>query len=125
MSLLGRLLRDLGAVSAKRGARVARHCYARARWGRNLPELALYFGTDKWGSHWYAEHYQSHFGVLRRKRLRVLEIGVGGEADSQLGGASLRMWKAYFPNAKIYGLDIADKRARREPDKNLPGIAGR
>jgi hypothetical protein len=109
MSVLGRLLRDLGAASAKWGARMGRHYYARARWSRNLPALALYFGTDKWGSHWYAAHYQTHFAALRRKRLRLLEIGVGGEEDPQSGGASLRMWKAYFPNARIYGLDIADK----------------
>ncbi len=28
-------------------------------WYRNdLNRLALLFGTDKWGSHWYTQHYQ-------------------------------------------------------------------
>ena len=107
--MIGGVLRELRAVLAGQGARAARHYYARMRWGRDLPALAAYFGTDKWGEHWYAGHYQKHFAHLRRKRLRILEIGVGGFDDPRLGGASLRMWKAYFPNASIIGLDIVCK----------------
>jgi hypothetical protein len=84
------------------------------RWGRNLPALAAYFGSDKWGGHRYAQHYQTHFARLRRRVLRLLEIGVGGYGDPRQGGESLRMWKAYFPNASITGLDIADKRPQDE-----------
>jgi demethylmacrocin O-methyltransferase len=87
----------------------------RARWAGDLPALATHFGTDKWNSHWYADRYQKHFGPLRRRRLRLLEIGVGGYDDPRAGGASLRMWKAYFPRARIFGLDLADKRAHDEP----------
>jgi hypothetical protein len=43
-----------------------------------------------------------------------LEIGVGGYADSCEGGNSLRMWKAYFPHASIFGIDIFDKRRFEE-----------
>lgn len=67
----------------------------------NLPQLALIYGTDKWGSHWYAAHYAQHFRHLRRKKFTLLEIGIAG-------GASMRMWRRYFPNAKIVGLDIVD-----------------
>jgi demethylmacrocin O-methyltransferase len=35
----------------------------------------------------------------------MLEIGVGGY-DSPISGESLRMWKTYFPFAKIFALDI-------------------
>ena len=112
--MIGGVLRGLWAVLAAQSAGRMRHLYARMRWGRNLPALAAYFGSDKWGIHWYARHYQAHFARLRRKRLRVLEIGVGGFADPRKGGASLRMWKAYFPNARIIGLDIADKRLHDE-----------
>jgi hypothetical protein len=102
--------------------RTARHLYARLRWSNDLPRLAVYFGTDKWGDHRYAQHYQTHFAPLRRKRLRLLEIGVGGFQDPEKGGASLRMWKAYFPHAQIYGLDIHDKRPHDE--KRIKTLVG-
>lgn len=85
------------------------------RAGRDdLIELAIRYGTDKWNSHWYIRHYQRHFRRLRRKRLKLLEIGVGGYGSPYQGGASLRMWKAYFPHAMIYGIDIYDKKAFEE-----------
>ncbi len=81
----------------------------------NLSRLALYFETDKWGDHWYTQHYQRYFRPLRKQRLNLLEIGVGGYEDAKRGGESLRMWKAYFPNARIVGIDLADKTHFREP----------
>ncbi|HWA96674.1 MAG TPA: class I SAM-dependent methyltransferase [Terracidiphilus sp.] len=71
--------------------------------------MALLFGTDKWGSHWYTQHYQRYFEQLRKKRLNVLEIGVGGYEEIDGGGASLRMWKAYFRKSRIVGIDLYDK----------------
>jgi demethylmacrocin O-methyltransferase len=47
---------------------------------------------------------------VRKKTLNVLEIGVGGYNDPGRGGESLRMWKAYFQNSKIFGIDIHDKK---------------
>ncbi len=91
-----------------------RDLYYRLRWGTDLPALAVHFGTDKWGSHWYARRYQTHFAPLRCHPLKLLEIGVGGYEKPQEGGESPRMWKAYFPNARICGLDIVDKRAHEE-----------
>lgn len=108
------LLGGLAASVANRGARTARHWIARLRWGGDLPALAAYFGTDKWGQHFYARHYQTHFAPLRHRPLRLLEIGIGGENAPGEGGASLRMWKAYFPRARILGLDLYDKRAHDE-----------
>jgi mycinamicin biosynthesis methyltransferase MycE-like protein len=76
----------------------------------DLAELAVRYGTDKWGAmHQYPSYYQQHFGPLRQHRLRVLEIGIGGTGDPSLGGASLRVWKRYFPRALVYGVDILDK----------------
>ncbi len=79
--------------------------------GSNLKALATVYGTDKWGRHWYAKHYETHFAPLRRQQLNVLEIGVGGYEDPGSGGASLRMWRTYFPKGQIYGIDIHDKSA--------------
>jgi hypothetical protein len=84
-------------------------------WYQNdLNRLALLFGTDKWGSHWYTQHYQRYFGPLKKKRLNLLEIGVGGYENPDEGGESLRMWKAYFRNSQIVGIDIRDKACFRE-----------
>jgi hypothetical protein len=75
----------------------------------NLSQLALMYGTDKQGIHRYAQHYQRHFEPWRRKELNILEIGIGGFKDPKAGGQSLRMWKAYFPKSRIFGIDIYDK----------------
>jgi hypothetical protein len=70
-----------------------------------LDRLALLHGSDKFGSHYYTGHYDSCFAPLRARPLHLLEIGIGGYDDPAAGGASLRMWKDYFPSAQIYGLD--------------------
>ena len=75
----------------------------------NLTALAAIHGSDKWGSHWYTSHYEEHFRTLRKKKLKILEIGVGGYDNPNIGGASLRMWKYYFPKSTIYSIDIYDK----------------
>ncbi|WP_435593632.1 hypothetical protein [Nocardia sp. bgisy118] len=77
---------------------------------RDLTELAVFYGSDKWGMHRYTPHYEFHFGGFRDKAVRLLEIGVGGHRDPYSGGASLRMWEEYFPRGLIYGVDIFDKR---------------
>lgn len=82
--------------------------------GSNLKMLAILNKSDKWGSHWYSQHYERHFAPLRRNRLSILEIGVGGWKDPDLGGGSLRMWRTYFPRGRIYGIDVYDKRRHDE-----------
>jgi hypothetical protein len=65
-----------------------------------LDELAVKHGTDKRvGLHGYTKTYDRHLGGGRKETKAVLEIGV-------LDGASLLMWRDYFPNAKIFGMDI-------------------
>jgi len=76
----------------------------------NLNRLAELFGSDKWGSHWYTQHYQRYLSHLRHLPLNILEIGIGGYDDPQGGGESLRMWKTYFRNSKIVGIDLHSKR---------------
>lgn len=76
---------------------------------RDLSKLATHFGTDKWGNHKYTPHYQHHLGHLRDAPIKLLEIGIGGYSRAGAGGASLRMWKAFFPHGQITGLDLQDK----------------
>ena len=67
-----------------------------------LDELAIAFGTDKSSRvHHFTKHYEVYFELLRDFPLKILEIGVQS-------GASLRMWKQYFPKAQIYGIDYYD-----------------
>lgn len=79
-----------------------------------IVELAAKYGTDKEGAHHYGRHYDRHLAHLRDTPIRVLEIGIGGYDDPKAGGESLRMWKAYFPKAEIFGLDIVDKASLAE-----------
>lgn len=69
---------------------------------KTLDEIALQYGTDKSSAvHNYTRHYEKYFRAFRDQPINLLEIGVQT-------GASLRMWKEYFPNAQIYGLDYYD-----------------
>lgn len=79
--------------------------------GADLKMLATIYGTDKWNRHWYAQHYEDLFHKIRRKRINLLEIGIGGDENPRQGGRSLRMWRAYFPKGRIFGIDIYDKSA--------------
>jgi hypothetical protein len=76
---------------------------------RSLTEIAQRTGTDKWGVHYYTDHYEQHLRHLRDEAFVLLEIGVGGYARSGQGGGSLRMWRRYFQHAQVVGLDIEDK----------------
>jgi len=60
--------------------------------------------TDKSGlpifgdTHWYTEFYGRILGPRRTNVRNVLEIGIGR-------GGSLLMWRDFFPNAVIHGID--------------------
>lgn len=62
--------------------------------GRHL----RYGGADSDTCHEYTPIYHDLLGDRREKVRRVLEVGVNA-------GSSLRMWREYFPNALIIGLD--------------------
>ena len=69
---------------------------------RSLEALCKQHDTDKCASrHNYVDLYETFFNPRRDHVGRLLEIGV-------LEGDSLRLWEAYFPAARIFGLDIAD-----------------
>ncbi len=92
-----------------------------------LSELADKYGTDKgfnilenrifynnWHPHNYTDYYSSLFDHIRENVKKVFECGIGTNNPnypSSMGkeyspGASLKMWRDYFPNAEIYGADI-------------------
>lgn len=65
-----------------------------------LDVLGTQLGTDK-GSigQGYLDHYERNLAQFRGREFNLLEIGVAQ-------GASLEMWKKYFPEATIIGIDI-------------------
>lgn len=71
-----------------------------------LEELFTRYGTDKgiWG---YTPYYEAAMEKQRFDVKRVLEIGICGFRDipNNVVGASLFVWRDYFPNAEIYGID--------------------
>jgi demethylmacrocin O-methyltransferase len=88
-----------------------------------LNALAILYGADKSSRHHdYARQYAHHLRARRRSVRSVLEIGVGGYGSPFKGGPSLRMWRTYFPNAQIYGLDIEAKQL--PPEKRITVIQG-
>jgi hypothetical protein len=91
-----------------------------------LTRLANKFGSDKGtrlSAHMYTRVYENFFEPLRHKRLCVLEMGLlrsdidrrrsfcasEGKSTARASDApSLKTWRAFFPNAKIFGFDIDD-----------------
>ena len=62
-----------------------------------LCKLALKYRSDKCpkrGKHTYTPYYYDLLKNKKRSTKKVLEIGIGK-------GASLKMWRDFFPNAKI------------------------
>ena len=90
----------------------------------DLTELATNYGTDKstvcevMPAHGYTPTYNMFFGPLRSKVRNVLEVGIRGHVLGEGDNAtfvrssdpsympSLYMWRDYFPNAEIHGVDI-------------------
>lgn len=76
-----------------------------------LDELAKKHGTDKSSlRHDYCVAYEEHLEKFRLLPVKLLEIGI-------LDGNSLRLWKEYFPNGEIYGIDINPKCKQYEEER--------
>ena len=74
-----------------------------------LTQIAIKYGTDKFGSHHYTPIYSEYFEPRRNDKLRLLEIGYGGYGNPDSGGESARVWVEFFPNAEIVVTDIYPK----------------
>lgn len=92
---------------------------------RLLGQLCDLYGSDKgtnnfeqhpfdWWPHRYTDFYEILFHSIRKDVRNVLECGIGtsnAAYPANMGrgakpGASLRVWRDYFPDAMIYGVDI-------------------
>jgi hypothetical protein len=82
---------------------------------QRLHEIGRFCGTDKADDEHtfylsYLDVYERYFEPIRDESIRILEIGVKE-------GSSLRMWKSYFRNGLIYGLDINPDCKTHEEDR--------
>lgn len=94
---------------------------------RTLDEIGVKHGTDKasiWSNdedkvsvktprylpHDLLRHYEKVFEEWRNDEFVLAEVGVNT-------GASLRMWKEYFPHAQIVGIDINPNCKKHEEDR--------
>lgn len=93
-----------------------------------LAKLCDKYGSDKgglnermdhlsWANHTYTDYYSLLFDHCRNLLTNVFECGIGtnfSDQNSSMGelgipGASLRVWRDYFPNAHIFGADIDER----------------
>ena len=70
----------------------------------NLVELVNNLKTDKNTRHSYLPLYQKLLENKKETAKNVLEIGIGDFEEKN--GGSIKLWRDYFTNAVIYGLDI-------------------
>ena len=61
--------------------------------------------------HSYSKFYNDQFFDNRKKIKLIFECGIGDKTNKKkfIPGASLKVWRDFFPNAKIYGGDINEK----------------
>lgn len=71
----------------------------------NILKLNGYF-TDKNSDHSYLPLYEELLNGKKNSAKNILEIGIGD--FNMKNGGSILMWRKYFLNAKIYGVDKLD-----------------
>jgi hypothetical protein len=93
--------------------------YGSDKGSENLSETAY-----RWMPHTFTKVYALLFSARKNDNLVIFECGIGTnnlDMESNMGasgkpGASLRVWRDYFINSKIYGADI-DKRILFNEDR--------
>lgn len=84
------------------------------KYGSDKGSLKQKSSTYQWNAHTYADLYYDLFGHCRLQVKAVFECGLGtnnAAFGANMGpdgkpGASLRVWRDYFPNAAVVGADI-------------------
>lgn len=86
----------------------------------NLSEISKKYPTDKDFTHnYYNAAYEKHLFPIRNYVRSVCEIGIGGfwKEMNWLPANSLKVWRDYFPNAQILGLDIVEHKDIEDLDR--------
>ena len=86
----------------------------------DLSRIAIQYGTDKSPAgtyHAYTVRYHQLMEPIRPYVRSVLEIGIAT-------GASLKMWRDYFPVAQVYGVDVIDCAATVAGERRITALCG-
>jgi len=78
----------------------------------SLEELAKGLCTVKNTIHCYLPLYQTLLESKKETATTILEIGIGNMLEKN--GDSIKLWKDYFTNATIYGIDVMPERFIRD-----------
>ena len=81
-----------------------------------LTQLGVHYNTNKAFYHGYTRFYDNLLSKRRESLQTMLEIGI----DT---GASMLMWRDYFSNAQIYGIDLVIPSAVQNQPRLVPGVA--
>ncbi len=86
------------------------HALLTCVWPVPLWRIFARYGSDKHqpGQHSYGFTYAEYLSRFRYRRIRLLEIGIGGYGYA-FGGRSLLAWRAFFPFAQIIACDLVSK----------------
>jgi len=81
----------------------------------NLRELGFLHSTDKVGVHTFngrnfLDVYERHFYHLKDASTTIMELGI-------LNGSSLKVWRDYFTNGRVVGVDIDPSRKIHESER--------
>lgn len=77
-----------------------------------IDDIAQFYQTDKQSTdHNYTKYYEKYFEPIRFKNLNVVEIGILKHPARPYEGASLLLWRDYFENSIIHGIDINDHKS--------------
>lgn len=85
-----------------------------SKYSTSLCDIMQISGSDKSTKHKYTRVYHQLFEKYRNLNINIFELGLGTNntsIPSNMGifgnpGASIRGWKEYFPNAKVFGADV-------------------
>ena len=72
------------------------------------PTLSFITFTDKGSAHTYIEFYEKYFDTKKDQHVDLLEIGL-------MSGGSLYLWKNYFTDYTIVGIDLAPTWFKQRP----------
>jgi SAM-dependent methyltransferase len=94
----------------------------------DLCEIGSKYGTDKTPynntdceyynfiyRHSYTPFYSTLFSNIRYNKINFGEIGI-------LCNASMKMWREYFPKAKLYGWDGSEEHLKNAKNDNLKNV---
>ena len=79
---------------------------------KTLDDIAIDKGTDKSSLfHNYCVKYEKYLPFKRDQKIKILEIGV-------FNGSSINMWREYYPNCYVVGIDIDSSCIKYEKIEN-------